>query len=193
MKQQNIVIFASGEGTNAAKCMHYFKNDPELNVVAVVTNNPKSGVKKHADQFNVQLLFFNNEGIDQGTDLLIELKKHRTDYIILAGFLRKIPPLIIQSFNERIINIHPSLLPKYGGKGMYGDHVHRAVIANNESESGITIHLVDEVFDNGRKLAQFFTPLSRTDDIVSLKAKIQKLEHSYFAPVIKAYIKRKLE
>lgn len=191
MKQQNIVILASGTGTNAAKCMEYFSENAEINIVGLITNNPKSGAVSHVKKHNISCFVFENESFKKGGDLALQLSKLNTDYIILAGFLRMIPKKIIQSFEERIINIHPSLLPKYGGKGMYGDYVHQAVLANKEKESGITIHVVDEVFDNGNKIAQFFTPLDPSETLVSLKTKIQQLEHHYFAPTIEQYIKLK--
>lgn len=191
MKQQNIVIFASGEGTNAAKCMEYFKNNSIINIVALITNNPDSGAITYAKNHSINSFVFDNNAFKDGHSLAKKLRSLDTHYIILAGFLRKIPQNIIDLFEERIINIHPSLLPKYGGKGMYGEHVHRAVLANKDMESGITIHLVDEVFDNGKKIAQFFTKLENNETLFSLKGKIQLLEHQYFAPTIECYIKLK--
>lgn len=191
MKQQNIVIFASGTGTNAAKLMTYFRSNSLINVVALITNNANSGAISHAKENNIHTFIYENETFIKGNTLALKLSELNTNYIILAGFLRMIPKNIVQSFEDRIINIHPSLLPKYGGKGMYGTNVHRAVIENKEKESGITIHLVDEVFDRGRKIAQFYVMLNSNETILSLKNKIQQLEHHYFAPTIEQYIKLK--
>lgn len=189
MKEQNIVIFASGAGTNAAKCMEYFSTNTVINIVALITNNPNSGAIDHAEKHKINSFVFDNSFFNNGDFLVSKLKELNANYIILAGFLRKIPQKLIQLFEDRIINIHPSLLPKYGGKGMYGNNVHQAVLANKDLESGITIHIVNEVFDNGRRVAQFFTPLDTNETLLSLKAKIQYLEHHYFAPTIELYIK----
>ena len=191
MKQQNIVIFASGTGTNAAKLMDYFKASNYIKVVALITNNANSGAILQAQKHNINHYIFENNTFEEGQDIVLKLAELETSYIILAGFIRRISINIIERFEERIINLHPSLLPKYGGKGMYGDRVQKAVIENKEKESGITIHLVDEVFDRGRKIAQFYVFLNSNETILTLKNKIQQLEHHYFAPTIEQYIKLK--
>lgn len=191
MKQQNIVIFASGTGTNAAKLMDYFKASNYIKVVALITNNANSGAILQAQKHNINHYIFENNTFEEGQDIVLKLAELETSYIILAGFIRRISINIIERFEERIINVHPSLLPKYGGKGMYGDRVQKAVIENKEKESGITIHLVDEVFDRGRKIAQFYVFLNSNETILTLKNKIQQLEHHYFAPTIEQYIKLK--
>lgn len=191
MKQQNIVIFASGTGTNAAKLMEYFSASNHIKVVALITNNANSGAISQAQKHNINHYIFENNAFEEGQGVALKLTELNTSFIILAGFLRRISKNIIERFEERIINIHPSLLPKYGGKGMYGDRVHKAVIENKEKESGITIHLVDEVFDRGRRIAQFYVFLNSNETILTLKNKIQQLEHHYFAPTIEQYIKLK--
>lgn len=191
MKQQNIVIFASGTGTNAAKLMEYFNASNHIKVVALITNNANSGAISQAQKHDIDHYIFENNAFEEGQGLALKLSELDTSFIILAGFLRRISKNIIERFEERIINIHPSLLPKYGGKGMYGDRVHKAVIENKEKESGITIHLVDEVFDRGRRIAQFYVFLNSNETILTLKNKIQQLEHHYFAPTIEQYIKLK--
>lgn len=187
-----IAIFASGTGSNAARITEYFqlKND-SIEVDCFITNKLEAGIYRHAEAFKLPIFHFDNEQFKQGEKLLSTLKDRGIDWIVLAGFLRKIPNNIINSFEDRIINIHPSLLPKYGGKGMYGSHVHEAVLRNKEQESGITIHLVNEVFDDGEILFQAHCEVSFDDDVQSLSKKVQQLEHKHFPTVVEKTVLEK--
>lgn len=188
----NIAIFASGAGSNARQIIRFFKNsDKNIHVRLVLTNKPHAGVVQVAEEGGVDILVLNNKDVETAQIVQNELKKHEIDWIILAGFLRKIPEALIQSYNNRIINLHPSLLPKYGGKGMYGHHVHQAVINNREEESGITIHLVNEEYDKGEILFQVSCNVEPEDTIEDLAEKIHKLEHEFFPQVIEKQIIKK--
>ena len=145
---KNIVIFASGTGSNAENIIHYFKNNTSKSVVAVFSNNSNAKVVEKAKNLDVQTVTFNKDEL-YGDVVLSKLNDFKPDLIVLAGFLLKFPEQIIKEFPNKIINIHPALLPKYGGKGMYGNHVHQAVLDNQESETGITIHFVNEHYDEG--------------------------------------------
>ena len=147
----NIAIFASGNGSNAENIYHYFKkNNLPVTVALIVTNNPNAFVIERAKKMNVPVeVFYKNDFYRHPEKIIAQLKKYAVDYIVLAGFLLKIHPEIIRAYPNKIINIHPSLLPKFGGKGMYGDNVHKAVIEAGEKESGITIHFVNEEYDKG--------------------------------------------
>lgn len=179
-----MVIFASGHGSNALNIIEHFKSNPEVEVKAVFCNNPNAEVISKVRNQNIEVILFNKKQLLQTDFVLNHLKDISPDLIILAGFLLKIPEHIIEYFPQNIVNIHPSLLPKYGGKGMYGDHVHRAVLKNNENESGISIHYVNAVYDDGQIIAQFKTPIDDNDDINSLKAKIKALEQKHFPKTI---------
>ena len=185
----NLSIFASGKGSNAEQIIkHFKKNATGIKVVCLICNQANAGVLKVAKEYGVPFRLFSNQEIQDGTKLLDFLLLQKVDWIVLAGFLRKIPLRLIHSYPERIINLHPSLLPKYGGKGMYGSRVHEAVIENRDSESGISIHLVNEEFDQGKLIAQFSCNLEEKEDVFSLRQKIQKLEHHYYPKVIEQQI-----
>ncbi|MDE1192796.1 MAG: phosphoribosylglycinamide formyltransferase [Arachidicoccus sp.] len=185
----NIAIFASGAGSNAEKIIQYFRHSNSIKIVLVLCNKPGARVLEIAAQNHIESLIINKNDFF-GSDYYISLLKDRnTDLIILAGFLWKIPENLIHAFPERIINIHPALLPKYGGKGMYGHFVHDAVIAAHDKESGITIHLVDELYDHGRHLFQATCKVDDNDTAESLAEKIHYLEHLHFPVVIDEYIK----
>ena len=145
----NLAIFASGTGTNAKKIMEHFKDHPAVRVALVVCNKPGAGVLDIAKEHHIKTLLIEKEKFTAGNGYVSEIKSFQIDFIVLAGFLWKIPEMLIQAFPGKIINIHPALLPKYGGKGMYGNKVHEAVIAANDKQSGITIHYVDGHYDNG--------------------------------------------
>ncbi len=183
MNKKSIALFASGNGSNAVNLIHFFQNHPQIEVKTVVCNKADAPVVSKAQSLGIEVLIFTNEEFESGLTVLQELDYRAIDWIILAGFLRKIPVNIIRGFQDRIINIHPSLLPKYGGKGMYGKFVHQAVIEAKESKSGISVHLVNEEFDKGEILAQFETDLTVEDTVDSLAEKIQLLEHKHF-PII---------
>jgi phosphoribosylglycinamide formyltransferase 1 len=183
-----LALFASGNGTNAEVLMHYFNKHPKIEIVLVITNNPSAGVIERAEMFNIPVQVFPNEAFQIGGSVLEKLVASKIEAIVLAGFLRKIPFEIIQAFKNKIINIHPALLPKFGGKGMYGLYVHEAVKEMGETETGITIHLVDEKFDNGKHIAQFSCPVSPTDTPLDIAKNVQLLEHQYFATTIEKYL-----
>lgn len=185
--KKRIAIFASGAGSNAKQFIQYFNEHSSIEVALIVTNNPYAGVIDiaHAAKIPVMLISKNDFNASGYADAL---RKAAIDYIVLAGFLWKVPPVLIQSFPDRIINIHPALLPSYGGKGMYGKAVHRAVIAAKEKESGITIHFVDEHYDHGKIILQKRIPLLPAETEESLAKKIQALEHEHFASAIEKLI-----
>ncbi len=184
MNKVSIAIFASGAGSNAVNLINHFANHPKIEVRTVFCNKADALVIKKAQDLGVEACCFSNQHFENAAFLTEELTKRNVIWIILAGFLRKIPEQLVASFPNRIINIHPSLLPKYGGKGMYGMHVHKAVIAANEQKSGITIHLIDEEFDKGRIIEQFETTIEPTDTAEDLAKKIHILEQEYFPVVV---------
>jgi phosphoribosylglycinamide formyltransferase 1 len=183
-----IAIFASGSGSNAQRIAEYFKDTGILEVSAIYCNNPDAYVLDRADLLDLDTVLFNRDTFYNSTAVLEDLKRRETDWIILAGFLWLIPDYILQAFSQRIINIHPALLPKYGGKGMYGIKVHEAVIAAGDAESGITIHYVNEHYDKGDIIFQARCPISKADTPEMLAAKIHALEYEHFPPVIKNMI-----
>lgn len=180
----NIALFASGAGTNAANIIQYFKERQTANVVLIVCNNPNAGVLKIAEENNIPAILITKEKFFKGDAYLPEVKNAAVDFIVLAGFLWKIPSLITNAYRNKIINIHPALLPKYGGKGMYGNFVHEAVLSAKETESGITIHFVDEFYDNGKIIFQISCPVYENDTADSLGKRIHALEYKYFPQVI---------
>ena len=187
MNTKRIAIFASGGGSNAIKLLDYFEDSKNAEVVVLLTNNERAGVlDKTADR--VDQMIINNEGANDGEFLVESMKELGVDFIVLAGYLRKIPNELIQAYPERIINIHPALLPKYGGKGMYGMNVHHAVFANKEKESGMTVHLVNEVYDDGKILAQYKVEIAPEDNAETIQKKVLALEHQYFSEVVENYI-----
>jgi phosphoribosylglycinamide formyltransferase 1 len=189
MKKIRLAIFASGTGSNALNVINFFATSDIIQVGMVLSNKAEAGVVPAAKQKGVHVELISNQQADHAEVLLELCHKHQIDFVILAGYLRKIPAEFITHFPNKIINIHPSLLPKYGGAGMYGAHVHRAVHAAGEKESGITIHFVNEHFDEGRVLAQFRTALSPSDSPDDIAHKVQNLEHAFFPSTIDYYVK----
>lgn len=183
MNKKSIALFASGNGSNAVNLIQFFQNHPQIEVKTLVCNKADAPVVAKAESLGIEVLVFSNEEFESGLTVLQELDYRGIDWIVLAGFLRKIPINIIRGYKNRIINIHPSLLPKYGGKGMYGKFVHDAVIEAKDLKSGISIHLVNEEFDDGEILAQFEMELAENDTSHSLAEKIHSLEHKHF-PII---------
>jgi phosphoribosylglycinamide formyltransferase-1 len=182
---QNIAIFASGSGTNAENLINFFKEKSSLaNIVFVLTNNKNAGVINRCKKLAVPVFLMNNSNFEHPNALIQLLKKNEIDWIVLAGFLRKINPNLIEAFPNRIINIHPSLLPKYGGKGMYGHHVHEAVIAAGENESGISIHFVNQNYDEGAIVFQAKCAIEINENAETLAAKIHSLEQMHFPIVL---------
>ena len=186
--KKNIAIFGSGAGTNAENIYHYFKGSQRVRVVVFCTNKKKSLINKRAEKLGVPIICFTNDELMRFSVLEKKLRSFNVDFIVLAGFLLKIPRQMIVKYPNKIINIHPSLLPKYGGKGMYGNYVHQEVIKNNEHKSGISVHLVNEEYDKGRILLQKSCTLKKGDTVDSLREKIQKLEHNWLPLAIENYI-----
>jgi phosphoribosylglycinamide formyltransferase-1 len=186
MKQ--LAIFSSGAGSNAARIIDYFRRHPAIKVSLIVCNNPGAGVLTIAEKEKIPILLVEKENFFRGTAYVEVLREKQIDFIVLAGFLWKIPAALVQAYYRRIINIHPALLPKYGGKGMYGRHVHAAVIGAGEKESGITIHYVDELYDHGQAIFQAQVAVTAEDTPESLAAKVQQLEHAHFPRVIEQAI-----
>jgi len=186
-KINRIAIFASGSGSNAVKMLEFFKNSNQIEVGLLLTNNKDAGVLEKTKDTVEQVIITNEEAKD-GDYLKSIMHNHNIDYIVLAGYLRKIPDSLIQAFPKEIINIHPALLPKYGGKGMYGMNVHKAVHDNKEKETGITIHLVNEEYDKGKVLAQYKIRVSPDDTPEEIQKKVLKIEHEYFSQVVESYI-----
>ena len=187
MKQ--IAVFASGAGSNATKIIEHFavlsKNgDAPCTVALIVCNKPDAGVLKVAAASQIPALVIDKEKFFRGNAYIDELKTANIDFIVLAGFLWKIPPTLIKAFHRKMINIHPALLPKYGGKGMYGQFVHEAVITNKDKESGITIHYVDEVYDHGQIILQATCLVAEDDTAETLANKVQALEHRHFPAAV---------
>ncbi|OSZ81462.1 phosphoribosylglycinamide formyltransferase [Chitinophagaceae bacterium IBVUCB2] len=181
---QRIAIFASGSGSNAQKIIEHFHASKKVAIALVVCNKPGAGVITIAEQNNIPVLLIEKERFFRGDSYIKELAEHKIDFIVLAGFLWKIPAALIQAYPNHIINIHPALLPKYGGKGMYGQQVHQAVIDNHEKESGITIHYVDEQYDHGKTLLQVKCPVLKDDTSTTLALRIQSLEHEHYPKLI---------
>ena len=182
---KRIAIFASGNGTNAENICKYFENSKQISVVLICTNNSKANVLKILSSYNLKHLVFTKEEMNSLSVIEEALEELRIDLIVLAGFLLKIPTKIIKKYNNKIINLHPSLLPKYGGKGMYGSNVHRAVLLNKETKSGVTFHFVSEEYDKGKIILQKKCLIKQGDSVKILQKKIQLLEHKYFPLVIK--------
>lgn len=181
---KNIAIFASGSGTNAECIANYFKDKPEINVCLILTNKAGAGVLKRAEKFDIPTVVFNRSSFYSTDEILNSLEESKIDLIVLAGFMWLVPDNLIEKYNNRIINIHPALLPKYGGKGMYGHHVHEAIIDNNEKKSGITIHYVNEKYDDGQIIFQKELDVFTNDTTDSLASRIHELEYKYYPKVI---------
>ena len=189
MREENsskirLAIFASGSGSNAEAIVAHFKNHPTIKVEMIVTNRERAGVIDRAKRLGIPYTLIPKSTFDNKDAVLKVLEEANIDWIILAGWLLLIPTYLVQSFPDRIINIHPALLPKFGGKGMYGMHVHQAVVDAQESESGITIHLVNERFDDGRILAQYKFPLPANATAKDVEAGVRQLEISNYAAEI---------
>ncbi len=178
-EKKHLAIFASGTGSNAQKIIRHFKNSTRATIDIIVCNNPGAGVLLVAANESIPVLMVEKKSFtDSG--YVEELKSRRIDFIILAGFLWKLPPVLIDAYHGKIINIHPALLPSYGGKGMYGNAVHAAVIEAKEKQSGITIHYVDDKYDHGEIIFQKTCPVNENETVESLAKKVHELEHTYY-------------
>ncbi len=185
----NLAVFISGNGSNAQAIAKYFDGHDQIAVRILVSNNATSSILPWFEEKGIQTLVIQNEDLKHETMLPENLRSAKIDCIILAGFLRKIPTHLIAAFPNRIINIHPALLPKFGGLGMYGIHVHQAVIDSGEKETGITIHLVNQNYDEGKILAQYSLAVPDGVNAHSLQSLVQELEHKYYPLEIEKYIK----
>lgn len=181
---KNIAILASGAGSNAQKILEYFSDRLDIAVRLIVSNKKEAGVLNIAKLASIDTFVINRDSFYSTTDLLVELDKRNIDFIVLAGFLWLIPPYLIQHYPDRIINIHPALLPKYGGKGMYGHFVHEAVHLAKDTHSGITIHFVNEKYDEGSIVFQESCEILPSDQPEDIAKKVQVLEHSHYPTVI---------
>jgi phosphoribosylglycinamide formyltransferase 1 len=180
----NLAIFASGAGSNAQNIFNYFKSDPNINVSLIICNKINAGVLQIAKNNNSPTLLIEKDKFFNDDAYLPILQKHEINFIVLAGFLWKIPNQLIKAYPQKIVNIHPALLPKFGGKGMYGHFVHEAVLAANETQSGITIHYVDEVYDHGNIIFQASCTIAANETPQTLAQKISKLEHEHYPKII---------
>jgi phosphoribosylglycinamide formyltransferase 1 len=188
LRKEQIAIFASGSGSNAENIARYFQNHEHIEVSLVLTNNKNAFVIERAKQLKIPYCIFNREEFYNTHRVAELLKAKKIDFIVLAGFLWLIPQYLLDSYPDKIINIHPALLPKYGGKGMYGDKVHQAIIEACEKESGITIHFVNDKYDEGKIICQYKCEVVETDTAETLARKIHHLEYKYFPKVIEEIV-----
>lgn len=188
MKKQSVAIFASGTGSNAVNLIHYFSGHSSVETGLLVCNRADAPVVEKAQELGLEVLISDNASFEEGLEITATLREKQVDWIILAGFLRKLPLALIRAYENRIINIHPALLPKFGGKGMYGMFVHQAVVEANEQQTGITVHFVNEEFDKGEILEQFAVALDASDTPETVAKKVQQLEHAHFPAVVERII-----
>lgn len=188
--KKRIAIFASGSGSNAQKLMEHFKRSNEIEISLVLTNNADAYVLQRADNFEIPTHIFDRDEFYKTDDVVDLLKNLEIDFVVLAGFLWLIPKNLIHAYPGRIVNIHPAILPKFGGKGMYGDHVHNAVMAAGETEGGITIHYVDENYDEGEYIYQARYRIDKNDNLEMVKFKGQQLEHQHYPRVVETIVKK---
>lgn len=188
---KNIAIFASGTGSNAEKIIEYFEGHPEISVKIIVSNKKNAGVLKVGEKFAVESILINKEDFYDSEKILETFEDYDVDFIVLAGFLWLVPSYLIRQYPNRIVNIHPALLPAYGGKGMYGHHIHQAVFDNKELESGITIHYVNEAYDEGAVIFQKSMDISQEDSPEAIAKKVLALEHKYFSRIVEKVLQEK--
>lgn len=184
---KRIAVFASGSGSNAEKIAKHFADSEIGRVTLVCTNNKKAGVIDRMKKLGIPVYIFTQEDLENG-NVLSRLRSAKIDFIALAGFLKKIPSDILEAYHRRIVNIHPALLPDYGGEGMYGMHVHEAVVENGEEETGITIHYVNEEYDEGEIIFQATVDIDPEDTPEEVAYKVQQLEHSHYPGVIESLL-----
>lgn len=190
MSKKKISVFASGGGSNAQKFFEYFQNNETAEIVSVFTNNKSAGVIERAQKFNIPHFVYNRTYWEKGDEIIKILKEQEIDFIVLAGFMLLIPEKLIKNYPNKVFNIHPALLPKFGGQGMYGMNVHRAVKEANELESGITIHFVNENYDEGKIIAQVSCPIELTDSPEEIAKKVLKVEHENYPKVIAEVVRK---
>jgi phosphoribosylglycinamide formyltransferase 1 len=182
--KKNIVIFASGSGSNAQRLLEHFENHPSIRVAALFSNNPKAYALKRAETYHVPALLFSRDEFYNSAKVVEQVKQFNPDLIVLAGFLWLVPQSLLHAFPDKIINIHPALLPKYGGKGMHGLHVHAAVLEAGEDQSGITIHRINEEYDKGEFILQECCPVYSEDTPEELASRVLQLEHKYLPLIV---------
>ncbi|MBN2668040.1 MAG: phosphoribosylglycinamide formyltransferase [Bacteroidales bacterium] len=187
---KHIAIFASGTGSNAENIIRFFSNKSDIKVSLVISNKEHAGVLDKAIALGTKAIFKPKSFLNTKNDLLTLLSEHQIDFIVLAGYLLLIPEFLIDAFPDKIINIHPALLPKHGGKGMYGMHVHRAVVDQKDSESGITIHYVNKNYDEGQTIFQAKCPVNKNDSAQDVANKIHELEMLHFPTVIQDIVRQ---
>jgi phosphoribosylglycinamide formyltransferase-1 len=194
MEKFNIAIFASGNGSNALNIIRHFQQHDFIRVALVISNKVEAGVLKHARDNQIDSLHFSNATFAENPQAVLgKLLEYEIKLIVLAGFLRRVPDVLVAHFSNRIVNIHPALLPDFGGKGMYGDRVHQAVIDAKRIESGITIHYVDGHYDEGKIIFQAGLDVGADETVDSLQKKIQALEHRWFPEIIESLIDKMAE
>jgi phosphoribosylglycinamide formyltransferase len=181
---KRIAILASGNGSNAENITRYFSENTSVRVVLICSNNPRARVHERAARLGIPSLSFSNADFADGVSVLKSLSEAKIDFIVLAGFMNKIPDVMLQAYPEKIINIHPALLPRHGGKGMYGMHVHEAVIAAGDKVTGITIHYINGRYDEGRIIFQAQCPVLPGDSALEIAARVHALEYAYYPQVI---------
>ncbi|MFK7899268.1 MAG: phosphoribosylglycinamide formyltransferase [Cyclobacteriaceae bacterium] len=186
---KKIALFASGSGTNAEKICEHFQNHPSIEVSLLLTNKANAGAIERVEKYDVPTHVFSRPDFYDSSTVIDTLKEQKIDLVVLAGFLWLVPKTLVTAFPNKIINIHPALLPKYGGKGMYGEHVHQAVVENKEAESGITIHYVNEHYDEGNIIFQASCEVISTDTPADVAKKIHQLEHTHFSVEIEKILK----
>jgi phosphoribosylglycinamide formyltransferase 1 len=185
---KHVSVWASGNGSNAENLVNHFSRHPHICIDHILSNNPEAGVIERARKLSVECFVFSRKDFREGTTILNKLLEHKTDYIVLSGFLQMVPSEIIRRFPEAIINIHPALLPGFGGKGMFGHYVHEAVLASGNKESGITVHVVDEIYDHGKTILQKRCSVLPDDTPDILAARVHELEYKWFPVAVEEYI-----
>ncbi len=185
-----LAVFASGSGSNAERFFQHFQESPVGRVSLLAVNRPDAGVVQRAANYNIPTFHFTNRQLAQGRDVLHKLQEERIDFIVLAGFMRLIPDYLVEAYPNRIVNIHPALLPKWGGKGMYGHHVHQAVKNAGDTESGISIHYVNQQYDEGAIIFQASCPVLPEHTAEEIGANVLKLEHQHYPRVVEDILRK---
>lgn len=189
MIKKRLAIFASGSGTNALNLVNFFANHPFIEIGILICNKKDAPVVEACENLGMDVFVLDNEKANQGEVLLTICQNQGIDFVVLAGYLRKIPDVFIAKYPRNILNLHPSILPNYGGAGMYGMYVHEAVKAAGEKQTGISVHLVNSDYDSGQLIAQFYCSILPNESVVEIARKVQILEHTYFPTVVENYIK----
>lgn len=192
MIKKRISVFASGSGSNAEKFFEFFHHDQDIEIVSLFTNNKSAGVIERANRFKIPHHVYNRNFWENGEVIIKLLEDQKIDFIVLAGFMLLVPDELVTAYPNRIFNIHPALLPKFGGQGMYGMNVHKAVKASGETKSGITIHFVNEHYDEGKIIGQVSCPINPSDSPEEIAKKVLKLEHENYPKVIAEVVRKSI-